>query len=216
MFTGIVRGVGRIVENRSVGGDRRLTIDYAGTALPPPDLGASVAVNGACLTAIDCSPGRFSADVSLESIGRTNLGGLGPGASVNLEPASRLGDPLDGHLVTGHVDDVGTVVALDPAARSTRLTIELPAELARYVARKGSVTVDGVSLTVNAVAGLRFDVNIVPHTWQHTRIREYRAGTAVNIEVDLIARYLERLCSTGAADGINLELLRLHGYAGTN
>src|SRR5690606_37391216 len=154
---GIVKEVGRIVEQHDAGGDRRVTIGHSG-AIGRPAIGASIAVNGVCLTATTSSEGRFTVDVSSETLAVTTLGGCAAGTRVNLEPALALGDPLDGHLVSGHVDGVGRVVAVGRAARSVTLAIELPAELSRYVARKGSVAVDGVSLTVNAVSGNRFDV----------------------------------------------------------
>jgi riboflavin synthase len=200
MFTGIIQAVGRVADSRALGGDCRLVIDVRDTPLPALAQGGSIAVNGACLTVVECDPGGFSADVSLETLGRTNLGRLGMGARVNLEPASRLGEALDGHLVTGHVDGLGTIMALAPAARSLAVSIEVPVDLARYIACKGSVAVDGVSLTVNAVNGARIEVNIVPYTLTHTRFGEYGPGSAVNIEVDLIARYVERLCRGGVAD----------------
>ena len=193
VFSGIVKGVGRIVEENRVGSDRRIVVAFAPGLLDRFELGASVAVNGACLTATECAADRFAADVSAETLAVTTLGTLAVGARVNLESPLKLGETLDGHLVTGHIDGVGRVVALTPDGRSTRLSVELPAELARYVARKGSVAVDGVSLTVNAVAGNRFEVNIIPHTQAVTIIGEYGVGRAVNIEVDLIARYVERL-----------------------
>lgn len=193
MFTGIVRGVGRVLEVSQVGSDRRVAIGFAPGVLEGLTIGASIAVNGVCLTATDVEPDRFTADVSGETLAVTTLGALTVGAGVNLEPPLRLGDTLDGHLVTGHVDGVGRVVELTPTGRSTRLTIELPPALGRYVARKGSVAVDGVSFTVNAVAGPRFEVNVIPHTQSMTTVGEYRAGHLVNIEVDLLARYLERL-----------------------
>jgi riboflavin synthase len=216
MFTGIVKAVGRIVDDRAVDGDRRLGVEISSGKFPALEPGASVAVNGVCLTAVETAAARFAADVSLETLTRTNLGTLGLGALVNLEPATRLGDPLDGHLVSGHVDAVARVLALEPSARSTRIRIELPRPLAKYVAPQGSIAVDGVSLTVNAVDAGAFEVNIIPHTLVHTRIHEYRPGSAVNIEIDLLARYVERLSSTDSADGITLERLRSLGYAGTN
>jgi riboflavin synthase len=214
VFSGIVRGVGRIAEQVDAGGDRRLVIDYAGVPMRPPAIGASVAVNGVCLTATSSTAERFAVDVSGETLAVTAFRDYGVGTRVNLEPALALGDPVDGHLVSGHVDGVGRVTALGRAARSVTLTIELPAELARYVARKGSIAVDGASLTVNAVAGNAFDVNIVPHTLGMTIIPEYRQGTAVNIEIDIVARYVERLI-TAAPDGkaIDREFLESHGYA---
>jgi riboflavin synthase len=143
----------------------------------------------------------------------TTLGSLRAGSAVNLEPALRVGDPLDGHWVTGHVDGIGRVVALEPAARSLRIEIELPPPLSRYVARKGSIAVDGVSLTVNGIDGERFDVNVIPHTRAVTIISQYARGTPVNIEVDLVARYLERL-ALPVVPSVSLEMLESHGYAG--
>jgi len=210
MFTGIIRGVGAIAELSDADGDRRLGIDLGNLELPAPAIGDSIAVNGVCLTATAVRAGRFFADVSLETLQITTLGELRVGSRVNLEPALRVGDALDGHFVMGHVDGVGTVRALASAARSSRLELEMPAALAPYVARKGSVAVDGVSLTVNAVSGTLFEVNIVPHTSEMTVISEYRVGTAVNIEIDVIARYLERLAT--AEGGVDLEFLRKHGY----
>ena len=193
MFSGIVRGTGRVIDSVDLGGDRRLTIDTREVALPPLAAGCSIAVNGVCLTAVDCGDERFSADVSLETLSATTLGELSKGDRVNLESALRLNDTVDGHLVTGHVDGVGRVVGVEPAARSTEIRIALDEALMRYIARKGSVAVDGVSLTVNAVHDDAFEVNIVPHTSDVTVISEYRPGRAVNIEVDIVARYLERL-----------------------
>jgi len=210
MFTGIVRGIGKVVELTAVGGDRRLQIDASDVELGAIEPGDSIAVNGACLTATTCADGRFSADVSVETLERTTLGRLRPGAPVNLEPALRVGDSLGGHFVSGHVDGVGHVRQVASAGRSQRLRIEIDAVLLRYVATKGSIAVDGVSLTVNAVDASGFDVNIVPHTRQVTVISTYRAGTAVNIEVDVIARYLERLATGGG--GVDLEFLKTHGY----
>ena len=183
MFSGIVKGVGRIVETTAVGADRRIVVGFEPGLLDPLAIGASVAVNGACLTATEIGPDRFAADVSAETLAVTTLGALAVGARVNLEPPLKLGETLDGHLVTGHVDGVGRVVSLVSDGRSTRLTTELPAELARYVARKGSIAIDGVSLTVNAVAGSRFEVNIIPHTQAVTILGDYAVGRAVNIEV---------------------------------
>jgi riboflavin synthase len=219
VFSGIVRGIGAVAHVAEHGDDRRLTLDTAAAGLGPIELGASIAVNGVCLTAVAPGPDRFSADVSKETLAVTTLAGLAPGARVNLEPSLRVGDALDGHWVSGHVDGIGTVVALSRAARSTVMTIELPDGLSRYVARKGSVAVDGVSLTVNSVAGRRFAVNIVPHTRNATIIGGYKAGAAVNIEVDIVARYLERLlgsAQTGSEcsdSGITLSKLEEHGYA---
>lgn len=193
MFSGIVRTTGRVIERTDLGGDARLAIGYGTDELGAIAPGASIAVNGACLTATACGPGRFEADVSKETLTVTTLGALEVGSPVNLEPSLRVGDPMDGHYVSGHIDGVGRVVEIGPAARSTFLAIELPGTLSRYVARKGSIAVDGVSLTVNAVRGRRFEVNIVPHTREATVISGYAPDTPVNIEVDIVARYVERL-----------------------
>jgi riboflavin synthase len=211
VFSGIVKGCGRILETVEQGGDRRLLIGTAGVVPGPIELGASIAVNGVCLTALDPAADSFAADVSAETLARTTLGLLRPDEAVNLEASLRIGETLDGHLVYGHVDGVGRVVELVEAARSVALTIELPRALGRYVAVKGSVAVDGVSLTVNAVAGDRFSVNIIPHTREITVISRYAHGTPVNIEVDMIVRYLERL-QTAGGDGISREMLRRHGF----
>lgn len=213
MFTGIIQGTGTILRQTDSGADRHVVIgfDPHGIERPPP--GASVAVNGACLTATASGADCFEADVSAETLAATTFAGLAAGARVNLEPSLRLGQPLDGHWVSGHVDGVGRIVALRPIGRSLRLDVELPAELARYVARKGSIAVDGVSLTVNAVAGTRFSVNIVPHTGAMTTIGEYAVGTPVNIEVDLVARYLERLLGQQGDGTVDLDMLKRHGFA---
>lgn len=215
MFSGIVKGIGRIAETHDHGADRRLAIAYDEARLGRIAVGGSIAVNGVCLTATTDTANRFDADVSAETLAVTTLGKLGAGARVNLEPPLKAGEPLDGHIVQGHVDGVGRVVAMKPEGRSTELTIELPAELARYVAPKGSIAVDGVSLTVNSIDDRSFTVNIIPHTQAVTVIGEYRQGTAVNIEVDMIARYLERLVrlDTDGARGVDLALLKKHGYA---
>ena len=209
MFTGIVKGVGRVLELAALGGDRRLSIDCGEVALGPIALGDSIAVNGVCLTVVERDDTRFAADVSVETLTRTTLERLARGDPVNLEPALRVGDPLGGHFVTGHVDGIGTVRRIEPAGRSARLELELDAALLPYVARKGSIAVDGVSLTVNGIDSAGFDVNIVPHTRELTVISGYRVGTAVNIEVDVIARYLERL---SGGSGVDLEFLKRHGY----
>ena len=193
MFTGIIQAVGEIVAVESVGGDARLRIDTGGLDLAGAGLGDSIAVSGVCLTVIDFSPGNFAADVSQETLSLTTLGDAREGSRVNLEPALTLATPLGGHLVSGHVDGVGGLLSMDTDARSTRMEFESPPELSRYIARKGSVTIDGTSLTVNAVEGHKFSVNIVPHTLERTIMGGYKAGTRINLEVDLIARYLERL-----------------------
>jgi len=192
MFTGIVQALGRIARIETSGGDLRLFVDA--TALDAEvALGDSVCVCGACLTVVAREAGTLAFDVSNETIALTTLGALRAGDGVNLEPALRLSDRLGGHLVSGHVDGVGHVVSIEPDARSQRWVFEVPAALSRYIAAKGSVCVEGVSLTVNEVAGNRFGVNLIPHTIEATTFRHKRVGDAVNIEVDLIARYLERL-----------------------
>jgi riboflavin synthase len=220
MFSGIVKGVGRILERHDLGGDRRWVVAFGDSGVGPLAIGGSIAVSGVCLTAIESNAERFTVDLSRETLDVTTFGKLAVGARVNLEPPLKIGDPLDGHLVTGHVDGVGEVVDLAPAARSTTVRIRVPQTLSRYVAQKGSVAVDGVSLTVNAVQGDTFEVNVIPHTQAVTVIGEYRRGLAVNIEVDIIARYLERLGSAeatvGKAAGASMELLRRHGYAHEN
>jgi len=208
-----VKGVGRVAARTDLGKDQRFTIELGSAALSPLVVGASIAVNGVCLTVVTESGDRFTADVSGETLAVTTLGRLAPGSRVNLESPLRAGDPLDGHIVSGHVDGVGKVVSVEPAGRSLTVTIEVPAALARYVAMKGSVAVDGVSLTVNSVRGARFVVNIIPHTQQKTVFGDYKAGTAVNIEVDLLARYLERLVQAQGDESIDLKFLKKHGYA---
>ena len=193
MFTGIVQGVGRIRSVEPRGGDVRMWIETGDVALGDVAIGGSIAVNGCCLTAIELEPAAFAADLSRETLSLTTAGLWSPGTSVNLEKALTAGQALGGHYVTGHVDGVGRVLSRHDDARSVRVEFELPPELARYVARKGSITVDGVSLTVNGAAGIRFDVNLVPHTLEVTVLGGYRPGTRVNLEVDIIARYLERL-----------------------
>ena len=193
MFTGIVQGVGRIRSVEPRGGDATYWIETGDVPLAELEIGASIAVNGACLTATRLEPHAFAADLSRETLSLTTLGGLGAGARVNIEKALVAGQPLGGHYVTGHVDGVGRVVSRHDDARSVRVEFEVPEALARYVARKGSVCVDGVSLTVNGVHGRRFDVNLVPHTLTVTTLGELAPGSAVNLEVDIIARYLERM-----------------------
>lgn len=194
MFTGIIQAVGQVAElKQQRGGDVRLRVRTGKLDLGDVVLGDSIAVNGVCLTAVDLPGDGFVADVSRETLSLTSLGELKPGNPVNLEKALTLATRLGGHLVSGHVDGLGSVIERHDDARSVRFTIEAPQELARYIAHKGSITVDGVSLTVNAVNGRRFELNIVPHTLQETIMDGYAAGRRVNLEVDLVARYLERL-----------------------
>lgn len=212
MFTGIIKAKGVISRVESRGGDQRLTISSPGLDWDDFAPGESIAVNGVCLTAVELLRTGFVTDVSVETLNVTALGKLGEGSEVNLEPSISLGERLGGHLVSGHVDCVGVVESRGADARSVRLAISVPKDYRRYIARKGSVCVDGVSLTVNEVSDEAFGVNIIPHTAAATIIGNYRTGMRVNIEVDLVARYLERLLS--AADGgITKEFLRAHGYA---
>ncbi|EXJ16977.1 riboflavin synthase [Imhoffiella purpurea] len=217
MFTGIIQSVGRIRRLEPRGGDVRLSIETGKLSLDEVVLGDSIAVNGVCLTAVELNPQGFAADVSRESLSLTTLGGLAPGSRVNLEKALTLSTPLGGHLVSGHVDGVGTLLERHEDARSWRLRIQAPDGLARYIAHKGSVCVDGTSLTVNRVEGAVFELNIVPHTVQETVIGDYGPGTRVNLEVDLVARYLERLllgerAADPNASGLTLDFLAEHGF----
>jgi riboflavin synthase len=195
MFTGIVTGLGRVrsVTPIAAGADMRLVIaaPWADTATIP--LGASIACSGCCLTAVALGPDWFAVDVSAESLSKTTLGGWQPGTAVNLERPLRVGDELGGHIVAGHVDGVGKVLSATPENGSTRWLFEVPYPLARYIAPKGSIAVDGVSLTVNEVDGISFGVNIIPHTAAVTRFGQLRPGDAVNIEIDTVARYVARL-----------------------
>lgn len=191
MFTGIIQSIGRIHEYDARGADARMVITGGGLDFSDVALGDSIAVNGVCLTAVALTPDSFTVDVSAETLRCTE--GYTPGAEVNLEKALRLADRLGGHLVSGHVDGVGTVHRFVPAGESHLLEIDAPGDLARYIIRKGSITVNGVSLTVNAVDGDRFALNLIPHTLEQTTLKYLQAGSRVNLEVDMIARYVERL-----------------------
>lgn len=193
MFTGIVQDIGRVVSREARGGDERLLIAFDRLDPSGINVGDSICVQGCCLTAVELRDGTFAADVSRESLSLTTLGNLESGSRVNLEPSLKAGDPLGGHLVSGHVDGIGEITALSGDARSTRIEISVPPALARYIARKGSVAIDGVSLTVNEVQGNVFGINLIPHTQAVTTLGALSAGTRVNVEVDQIARYVERL-----------------------
>jgi riboflavin synthase len=193
MFTGIVAALGTVVAVRRRDGDVELEIDAGELPLGDARLGDSIAVSGACLTATRLGGSRFAADVSNETLAKTTLGALAAGSRVNLERALRAGDALGGHYVTGHVDGLARLVELRDDARSLRLVFEVGAPLARYIAPKGSVTLEGVSLTVNEVEGNRFGVNLIPHTRAVTTLGALVVGSQVNLEVDIIARYVERL-----------------------
>ncbi len=193
MFTGIVQTIGEVDSITAQDGDAQIQIAAPGLGLETVAIGDSIAVNGCCLTVTRLTENAFLADVSNETLSVTTLGDLNVGTLVNLEKALTAGQPLGGHYVTGHVDGVATVKQLESAARSIRMQIEVPQPLAKYIARKGSVTVDGVSLTVNEVGPTTFEVNLIPHTLDVTVLNRYTVGTRVNIEVDILARYMERL-----------------------
>ena len=215
MFTGIIEALGRIKKIEPVGGDMRLHVDAGSLDMSDVQLGDSIAVNGVCLTAIEFDNKHFVADVSNETIALTSLKDLATGSEVNLEKALLPTTRLGGHLVSGHVDGLGEVLAIKEASRSIQLQIRAPEELKHYIAMKGSICIDGTSLTVNKITNKDFEINIVPHTQQRTIIKNYKPGTKVNLEVDLIARYLERLLmkqDDSASNGITLETLAKAGF----
>ncbi|MDX1812194.1 MAG: riboflavin synthase [Gammaproteobacteria bacterium] len=219
MFTGIIQSLGNIKRIEQKGGDCRFHIDTGSLPMDSVQQGDSIAVNGVCLTAINPDSQGFEADVSGETLSKSTLGSLKAGSKVNLEKALTLATPLGGHLVSGHVDGVGRVINRYNDGRSVRFEIEAPAELAKYIAQKGSICVDGISLTVNKVNGAVFELNIVPHTLDVTTIGDYQNGQQVNLEVDLLARYLERLmlgdkAAESGATGITEGFLREHGFIG--
>jgi riboflavin synthase len=193
MFTGIILAIGKISRIQPKGGDCRLSIDTGKLSLIDCALGDSIAVNGVCLTAVELGEHYFSADVSNETLSRTSLKSAKPGASVNLELALTPSTRLGGHIVSGHVDGIGKVLEKMPDGRSIRFKFKAPDNLAKYIAEKGSICIDGISLTVNSVDGATFSVNIVPHTLQETTLGQIKTGDEVNLEVDLLARYMERL-----------------------
>ncbi len=216
MFTGIIQAVGNIVAVEQRGVDARVRVESKGMDFSDVKLGDSISVSGVCLTIVELSSHGFAADISAETLSCTTVGDLKSGTAVNLEKALLPTTRLGGHLVSGHVDGVGIVRAHDEDGRSIRLRIEAPTELARYVATKGSICVDGVSLTVNSVDGAMFDLNIIPHTMAQTTLGEFQPGRRVNLEVDVLARYLERLLQgEGMADAkpeITRALLTRHGF----
>ena len=193
MFTGIISAIGDITNLEERAGDARLTIRTGNLSLTDVQLGDSIACNGACLTVIELTSQGFVADVSVETLNLTTIGNWQTGSRINLEKAMRATDRLGGHIVSGHIDGIGEVVALEEDARSWRFRIRAPREIAKYIALKGSITLDGTSLTVNIVDGAEFELNIIPHTMTHTVMGDYKIGSKVNLEVDLVARYLERL-----------------------
>ncbi|MEK9988513.1 MAG: riboflavin synthase [Luminiphilus sp.] len=200
MFTGIIQSVGRIAAIEGGGQDIRLRIETGKLPLDSVALGDSIATSGVCLTVTELPGDGYWADVSPETLSLTTLGQKSVGDAVNLEPSLTLNTPLGGHLVSGHVDGVGRIDSIVEDARFWRVSVEAPANLARYIAVKGSICVDGTSLTVNQVTGPRFELTIIPQTWEETVFSEYAVGSAVNLEVDVIARYLERLMQYDQVD----------------
>ncbi|MCH1910098.1 MULTISPECIES: riboflavin synthase [Stenotrophomonas] len=200
MFTGIIEGVGRLAAHEPVGGDVRFTFEVGSLPFEQVRLGESIAVNGVCLTVIAFDASAFQADASTETLGLTTLGRLAVGAALNLERAMRPSDRLGGHLVSGHVDGIGTVLSIHDDARAQRWRFAAPAPLLKYIAKKGSICVDGVSLTVNEADDAGFEVALIPHTVAHTRFAHTGVGDAVNLEIDLVARYVEKLIGM-PADG---------------
>ncbi len=211
MFTGIIKAKGTITAIDRAGGDVMLSVRSDQLPFSTYEVGESIAVNGVCLTAVRLRDDGFDADVSIESLNVTALADLAVGATVNLEPSLSVGERLGGHFVSGHVDCIGSVTKRTTDARSIRLAIEIPAPYLRYIAKKGAVCVDGVSLTINEVSDNVIDLNIIPHTAESTIIGDYATGTAVNIEVDMLARYIERLLSREEG-GLSMEFLRANGY----
>lgn len=219
MFTGIIQGVGKLIAKRTVGGGLAFDLE-AGFDLDSPMEGESIACSGVCLTAYDISGRRFSADVSPETLSRTGLGQLNIGDSINMERALRLSDRLGGHLVSGHVDCMAEVAKIDPVGDYTIFTFNLPKEQSRYIIEKGSITIDGISLTVNSCSEGAFSVSIIPHTLKVTTLGSLKPGCKVNIEVDLIGKYIESLMlggvqspeSDGAKKKITPGFLAEHGF----
>ncbi len=218
MFTGIIQSIGTIQDMQPRGGDMRLTINTGKLDMSDIALGDSIAVNGVCLTAIEFDAHSYSADVSRETLSLTSLGQLERSSEVNLEKALTMETRLGGHLVSGHVDGLGEVIERYDDGRSVRFRIKAPDELAKYISMKGSICIDGISLTVNKVDGALFDINIVPHTIEETIIKHYSTGSKVNLEVDVIARYLERLmlgekaAESNAGSGITEAFLAENGF----
>ena len=215
MFTGIVEATGSVAAIETKGGDIRMRINSDDLDLADVQPGDSIAVSGVCLTAVEIGDRNFVADVSGETLAKTMLGRLKVGAKVNLEKALTPTTRLGGHLVSGHVDGVGEVISREHEARSIRFRIRAPETLSRYIAQKGSICVDGISLTVNGIENNTFDLNIIPHTLEKTTMDEFRPGRKVNLEVDVIARYLERMLTAGAAEagtGVTQAMLEQFGF----
>ena len=212
MFTGIIKAVGVVTDITSKAGDICMSIRSPKPSCRDIRLGESIAINGVCLTAVTISKNGFNVDISRETLTTTTLYSLKVGSHVNVEPALTVGDSVSGHFVTGHVDCIGKVILKNPDARSTYLRISFPSRFLKYIAPKGSICIDGVSLTVNEASGNEFTVNIIPHTTDVTILDGYQVGTEVNIEIDLIARYLERFTSDEKSNATSKEFLKVHGY----
>ena len=213
MFTGLIQSIGEITELKRDSNDLRIRIDSRGLDMGIVKLGDSIAVNGVCLTVVGFDNSSFRADVSAETLANTTLGSWASGQKVNMEKALTFSQPLGGHLVSGHVDGTGKILARNQDGRSVQFSIEAPKELEKYIARKGSICIDGTSLTVNAVKAGQFEINIVPHTLDQTIIHQYQPGVLVNLEVDLIARYLEQMLISGeTSQGVSLQSLQEYGF----
>lgn len=216
MFTGIIQAVGEIAAMEPTGGDLRLRVRTGKLPMADVQLGDSIATSGVCLTVTELPGDGYWADVSVETLAHTTLGKLSVGSRVNLEKSLTPQTAMGGHIVSGHVDGVGEVVALDQAGRAWQYTLRAPAALAKYIAHKGSICVDGTSLTVNGVSGADFELTIIPQTMEETLFADYRVGTRVNLEVDVVARYLERLVmgdkAAESGSGITLDTLAKHGF----
>ncbi|MCX4189498.1 riboflavin synthase [Methylophaga sp. OBS3] len=214
MFTGIIAALGEITALQPKGGDLKLVINAGKLDCGDVKLGDSIAINGVCLTVVDMDNQQLSFDVSQETITRSSLAQLKTGSQVNLEKALAVGERLGGHFVSGHVDGLGQIDSIKEVARSWQIAVNVPSELQRYIAEKGSICIDGASLTVNKVTAKGFEVNIIPHTLQETIIKDYKVGIKVNLEVDLIARYLERLLPAQESK-LTPDFLKQHGYLAT-
>ena len=217
MFTGIIEAIGALTSLSQKESEWRLTISAGKLDMSDVKLGDSIAVNGCCLTVVDRGDKHFSADVSQETLRCTTLGSLQKNSRLNLEKAMLASSRFGGHIVSGHVDGVGELLASQPEGKSIRLDFSIPDELTKYVAAKGSICIDGTSMTVNEVRGSTFSINVIPHTQEETIIGEFKLGQRVNIEVDLVARYLERLVlardsGDKTSPGIDLEYLKQHGF----
>ncbi len=215
MFTGIIEAIGRVKSLTEIRSEWRLVLETNALDMSDVKIGDSIAVSGCCLTVVEMTANSFAADVSNETLRCTSLGSLKPGSRVNLEKAMLATDRFGGHIVSGHVDGVGTLAQSSPEGQSVKLTFHVPDELSKYIAAKGSICIDGTSLTVNEVSGNEFSINVIPHTQVETIVGEYDIGRVVNLEVDLVARYLERLMSPQAGkagSGITEETLKQNGF----